>query len=61
MLTFDPTPVAIDRTWGFRMTLPNGEPDLVSGFESEADARAWLASPHCDNWLQTRGYTRDKV
>jgi hypothetical protein len=59
-LVFDPKPIPVDRTWGFEMTLPDNERDLVSGFFSEAEALAWLASPQCDDWLQKRGYFRDK-
>ena len=59
-VTFDPTPITVDKTWGLRLTLPNGDADIVSGFASEAEARAWLAGPLCDQWLKARNYTRDE-
>ena len=65
-VTFDPTPIAVDKTfavdktWGLRLTLPNGDADIVSGFASEAEARAWLAGRLCDQWLKARNYARDE-
>jgi hypothetical protein len=59
-VTFDPTPITVDKTWGLRLTLPNGDADIVSGFASEAEARAWLAGRLCDQWLKARNYARDE-
>jgi hypothetical protein len=41
-----------------RFTLPDGESDFVSGFSNEAEAKAWLSSARCDEWLKARGYVR---
>jgi hypothetical protein len=60
-VTFDPTPVPVDRAWGFRLKLPNGEPDMITGFINADEARAWLVSGHCEDWLGERGYNRDKI
>jgi hypothetical protein len=57
---FDPTPIPTDRTWGFRFTLQDGTSDVVTGFGNEAEARAWLASNLCDQWLKSRGYVCDR-
>jgi hypothetical protein len=58
-LIFDVTPIPTDRTWGFRFTLEDGTSDLVSGFTNEAEARTWLSSERCDQWLKSQGYARD--
>ena len=58
LVKFDPNPIAVDRTWGLNYTRPDGVLDVVSGFTSEIDARAWLSSDQCDQWLEERGFTR---
>jgi hypothetical protein len=60
-VVFDPTPVRIDQTLGFRLVLPGGRPDMITGFINEAEAKAWLASGYCEAWLEERGYSRDKI
>jgi hypothetical protein len=59
-LTFDPTPIPTDRTWGFCFTLADGSSDVVSGFSNQTEASAWLSSNHCERWLNSRGYVRDR-
>jgi hypothetical protein len=60
-IILDPTPVLFNPTWGFRLVLPDGKPDILTGFRNEAEATGWLASGHFIEWLKMRGYARDKV
>ena len=56
-VAFDPKPFKVDRTtWGLRTTLPDGQSDIVSGFESIQHATTWLNGPDCIQWLAIRGY-----
>jgi|HubBroStandDraft_6_1064221.scaffolds.fasta_scaffold3075539_1 hypothetical protein len=57
---FDPTPMPVDRTWGFQFWSEDDDtPEVVSGFLDEAAAKAWIASHDCDAWLEARGLTRE--
>jgi hypothetical protein len=59
-VTFDPTPIPVDRTWGFRFwSEDDNTPEVVSGFLSEAEAKAWIAGRDCAAWLEARGLTRE--
>jgi hypothetical protein len=48
---FEPVQLKADPGWYVRITLPHGEQIQMSGFETEARARDWIANKAAD-WLK---------
>ena len=43
--------------WGLSaIHILSGEQEQIVGFDSEAEAKEWLANKACAAWLKTRGY-----
>jgi len=38
---------------------PSGHPEEITGFKTEAEARAWIAGNGAKAWLRGRGYPND--
>jgi hypothetical protein len=39
-----------------KATWPSGHPEWITGFKTEADAKAWIAGDGAKTWLLSRGY-----
>jgi len=48
---FEPVQLKAEPGWYVRITLPHGEQIQMSGFETEARARDWIATKAAD-WLK---------
>jgi hypothetical protein len=48
---FEPVQLKAEQGWHVRITLPHGEQIQMSGFETEARARDWIATKAAD-WLK---------
>jgi len=60
-ITFHPYPRRIGLQWRVIATLPNGQKEQISGFESHAEAVEWLASDSCQAWCIARLIARGSV
>ena len=60
-IIFDPYPRRIGLQWRVIATLPNGQKEHISGFESQAEAVDWLASDSCQAWRVARLIARGSV
>jgi hypothetical protein len=43
-VTFDPRPLRVGSEWYVIATYPTGQEKQVTGFRTEADAKAWINS-----------------
>jgi hypothetical protein len=48
---FEPVQLKAEQGWYVRITLPHGEQIQMSGFETEARTRDWIATKAAD-WLK---------
>lgn len=60
-ITFDPYPRRIGLQWRVIATLPSGQKEHISGFESKAEAVEWLASDGSQAWRTARLIARGSV
>jgi hypothetical protein len=54
---FDPVPRKASNEWHIGVQYPNGRYGLVKGFRTEAEAKQWLGSRRCKDWLRKKGYS----
>jgi hypothetical protein len=54
--TIDPSPLKVGDEWHVKATWPSGHPEWITGFKTEADAKAWIAGDGAKTWLLSRGY-----
>jgi hypothetical protein len=54
-MSFEPVKIA-DGNWQVRAVSPAGEVVYVSGFGSEAEVEAWMASNERTEWLRKQGW-----
>jgi hypothetical protein len=55
-IRINPQPVKAGNEWHVMALWPSGHPEEITGFESEAEARAWIAGDGAKAWLRSRGY-----
>ncbi len=48
---FEPLKTKIGSGWNVLVTLPNGDQTQISGFDTKANAREWIANKSA-SWLQ---------
>ncbi len=53
-IRFEPRPRRIGMQWRVVATYANGQKGQITGFASEAEAVAWLASDACEAWRMAR-------
>jgi hypothetical protein len=60
-IIYDPYPRRIGLQWRVIATLPNGQKEHISGFESKAEAAEWLASDSSQAWRIARLMARGSI
>jgi hypothetical protein len=51
--------VKVGNVWHVRAIWPSAHVEEITGFKTEADARAWIAGDAAKAWLRGRGYPTD--
>ena len=49
----------VGNKWHVVAIWPSGHPEEITGFKTEAEARAWIAGDGAKAWLRGRGYSYD--
>ena len=55
-LTIQRQPFRIGNEWHVKAIWPSGHPEEITGFRSEAEAKAWIAGDGAKAWLRSKGY-----
>ena len=58
-IRIDSQPVKVGNVWHVRAIWPSGHVEEITGFKTEAEARAWIAGDAAKAWLRGRGYPTD--
>jgi len=56
-LIFDPIPRKVLGEWHIGVQYPNGRYGVIKGFQTEAEAKQWLGSRQCKDWIRKKGYS----
>jgi hypothetical protein len=49
-------PLKVGDEWHVKAIWPSGQAEWITGFKTEADAKAWIAGDDAKTWLRSRGY-----
>jgi len=58
-IRINPQPVRVGKEWHVVAIWPSGHAEEITGFKTEAEARAWIAGDGAKAWLRGRGYSYD--
>jgi hypothetical protein len=58
-IRINPQPIKVGNEWRVMAIWPSGHPEEITGFKTEAEARAWIAGDGAKAWLRGRGYPND--
>ena len=58
-IRINPQPVKVGDEWHVVAVWPSGHPEQITGFKTEAEARAWITGDAAKAWLRGRGYPND--
>jgi hypothetical protein len=52
-------PIKVGDEWHVKAIWPSGQPEEITGFKTEAEAREWINGDGAKAWLRGRGYPND--
>jgi hypothetical protein len=58
-ITIQPQPFQVGKEWHVKAIWPSGHPEAITGFKSEAEAKAWVAGNGAKAWVRSKGYPDD--
>ncbi len=58
-IRINPQPIKAGNEWRVMAIWPSGHSEEITGFKTEAEARAWIAGNGAKAWLRGRGYPND--
>jgi hypothetical protein len=58
-IRINPQPIKAGNEWRVMAIWPSGHLEEITGFKTEAEARAWIAGDGAKAWLRGRGYPND--
>jgi hypothetical protein len=55
-IRIQPQPFRVGNEWHVKAIWPSGHPEEITGFKTEAEAKAWIVGDGAKEWLRSRGY-----